>query len=81
LTTVLSFAFGHKKVAQKGAFTLGIWHWPVIILAVAWLIVELLILTVPEEFHPVAVATGCVLLVGLIIYPFIRYSSNRRLSK
>jgi amino acid transporter len=68
LLTVLSFVFGNKKIPKKGAFTLGIWHWPVVILATAWLIIEVAILTVPEEFHSVAWTTGGILIAGGIVY-------------
>ena len=36
--------------------------------AMLWLVVEIGILTIPDEFHPVAMATGGVVLVGLAVY-------------
>jgi len=68
LTTVISFGYGSRKLPAISTFSLGRWHWPVIILAASWLVIEIGILTVPEEFHPVAVATASVMAVGSLLY-------------
>jgi amino acid transporter len=68
LTTVVSFGFGSKRLLKTDSFSLGRWHWPVIVLAAAWLVVEIGILTIPTEFHAVAMATGGVLVIGLLLY-------------
>jgi len=68
LITVTSFAAGSEKLPKGSGFSLGRWHWPVVVLAAAWLIIEIGILTIPTEFHSVAVATGGVLIVGIALY-------------
>jgi hypothetical protein len=78
LITVVAFAAKTGKLGTTNTFSLGRWHWPVVILAATWSIVEIGILTIPEEFHPVAVATGGVLVVGFVIYLF---AGRMRLSK
>ena len=68
LITVVSFATRARKLPKTDTFSLGRWHWPVVILATAWLLIEIGILTIPEEFHPVALATGGVLAIGVVMY-------------
>lgn len=70
LTTVLSFSLGVKKLPPTDGFSLGLWHYPVVILASVWLIAEICILTIPKEFNSVAMATAGVLCVGLLLYFF-----------
>ncbi len=71
LITVVSFGIAAPKLPDTHTFSLGRWHWPVVILAVLWLLVEIAILTVPEEFHPGAKTAGGVIVAGLLLYPFI----------
>jgi len=68
LATVVGFGLGAKKLPATPTFSLGCWHWPVVVLATLWAIAEICILTIPEEFHAVAIATAGVLVVGLVIY-------------
>ncbi len=68
LITVIGFAIKAPKLPKTDTFSLGRWHWPIVVLAAAWLIIEIGILTIPNEFHPVAVATGGVLAVGIALY-------------
>ncbi|MDR3425718.1 MAG: amino acid permease [Alphaproteobacteria bacterium] len=68
LITVISFALKAQKMPKTDTFSLERWHWPVVILAALWLIVEIGVLTIPQEFHPVAIATGGVLAVGGAVY-------------
>jgi amino acid transporter len=68
LITVVAFAIRGRKMSETDTFSLGRWHWPVTVLAAAWMIVEICILTIPEEFHPVAEATAGILAVGLVVY-------------
>ena len=49
-------------------FSLGKWHWPVTIMAVVWLISEICILTMPEDFHSAAAIAGAVLAAGAALY-------------
>jgi amino acid transporter len=68
LITVISFAIAAPKLPKTKTFSLGRWHWPVIIVAVMWLIIEMAILTVPDEFHPAAVTASGVVAAGVIVY-------------
>ncbi len=68
LITVLSFAWKGRKLGETDSFTLGRWHWPGVVLATAWLTVEIGILTIPAEFHAVAMATAAILVTGLGLY-------------
>jgi amino acid transporter len=68
LITIIGFTIGFKRLPTTDGFSLGRWHRPVVVLAATWLIIEAGILTIPEEFHSVAVATGGILAVGLAIY-------------
>ena len=71
LITVAGFALKGKGLPKTDTFSLGRWHWPVAILAIGWLIVEIGILTIPEEFHSVAAATVGVLIVGAVLYALV----------
>jgi hypothetical protein len=37
-------------------------------MAIAWLLLETVILTAPAEFHQVAIATVVVIIVGIVVY-------------
>ena len=79
LLTVLAYAAAIKRLPITESFSLGLWRWPVVTLAAVWLIVEIGILTIPEEFHSVAIATGIVLAVGVALY-FLRGRGSSSLS-
>ncbi len=68
LITVLNFSIGAKKLPATKNFSLGNWHWPVVILSILWLVFEIGVLTVPAEFHLAAEITAGITLGGLIIY-------------
>lgn len=68
LTTVIGYVIGINRLPPADSFSLGRWRWPVVILAVMWLVLEIGILTIPTEFHSIALATGVVLLVGVVVY-------------
>jgi amino acid transporter len=71
LMTAVGFAVKAPKFPATDTFSLGRWHWPVVVLTITWFIVEIGILTIPEEFHSVAIATGGILAVGTVLYFFI----------
>jgi amino acid transporter len=77
LTTVVGYAKSVQNMPATNTFSLGRWHWPVISLASIWLILEIGILTIPDEFHPVAFATAAVLLVGCACYWMAGRKSTR----
>lgn len=66
--TVVSFALNGRNLSATSCFSLGVWHWPVVIAAIVWLAVEIGILTIPAEFLSGTFATGGVLAVGLVLY-------------
>jgi amino acid transporter len=68
LITVTCFVTGVKKLPETNNFSLGGWHWPVVVLAVLWLIGLIGILTVPAEFNFVALIAGGVIVVGIVLY-------------
>ncbi len=68
LITVVCFTRGARKLPPTSHFSLGKWHWPVTIMAVVWLISEICILTMPEDFHSAAAIAGAVLAAGAALY-------------
>jgi amino acid transporter len=68
LVTIISFITGVKKLPPTHQFSLGSWHWPVVTLAMVWLISIIAILTLPAEFHEAAKIAVGVLVTGLAIY-------------
>ncbi len=75
LATVVNFAIGLKNLPAAGSFSLGHWHWPVVVSGIIWLVAEIGILTIPQEFHSVALETGGVIVVGCLLYPIIGRAS------
>ena len=68
LITVVGFALKSNRLPPTDAFSLGKWFWPVTVLATLWLVAEICILTVPQEFHPTAIIAGGVILCALLQY-------------
>jgi len=69
LITVVSYGLARKNVEfSAGSFTLGKFAKPVFILAVVWLILEIGILTIPEDFHNATIVSGFLVIVGVICY-------------
>ncbi|MBI3419979.1 MAG: amino acid permease [Proteobacteria bacterium] len=66
LITMISFLRGIKKLPAATPFSLGPWRWPVVTLAILWLISEIGILTIPDEFHDAALIASGILAVGLV---------------
>ncbi len=51
----------------------------VMVLAVMWLVFEIVILTIPSEFHDAALASASVIGVGIIVFASISKTRTRRL--
>jgi amino acid transporter len=66
LITVVSFAFGLKKLPPPGGFSLKGCRTVVTVFAILWLMAMICVLTMPEEFHHAAQIAGAVLLVCLV---------------
>ncbi len=75
--TVIGFAVGFKKLPPTHTFSLGRWRWPVVGLAISWMLFELGILTIPEDFHSGALAAGIVVITGFV--PYLVSGRKRRL--
>lgn len=76
LVTVVSFAVGFRKLPPTKTFSLSRWHWPVVTLAVFWLIFEISVLTIPEDFHSAAKIALAVLVLGLPLYFLTGYRKS-----
>lgn len=68
LCTVVAYALRAHALPQSNTFTLGKWRYPVVYLAILWLLMELAMLTVPTEFHKVALMVGALLISGALVY-------------
>lgn len=68
LITVIHFAIGSRRLPPTKYFSLHKWHWPVVVIAILWLLFEIAILTIPEEFHLAALIAVGILVVGAIQY-------------
>ena len=75
VATVIGYAT--SKLPAADSFSLGRFRWPVIVLSIAWLLLEIGIFTIPAQFHASAVATGYVLIVGAVIYIFFGRSAPK----
>jgi amino acid transporter len=78
LITVVAYEVARKRLPETDSFSLGRWHWPVVLGASAWLIAETGILTLPDQFHDVALATVIVLLIGIVLYFLTEWQRKRR---
>lgn len=70
IITIAGYVLSIHRLGPTDSFSLKRWRWPVVVLAMIWMLVEVGILTIPEEYHSVATATVGVLFVGLILYLF-----------
>lgn len=68
LITVAAYAWKRHELPPSDSFDLGKWRTPLTVFAIAWLIFEIGILTIPSEFHSVAVVAAVIVIVGTIIY-------------
>lgn len=69
LVTVGAYRFTTTDVARMhSGFSLGSWSHLVANAAIVWLVASILILTVPAQFHEVAIVTAAILVVGAGIY-------------
>ena len=67
LITIISYAVARKKVTFRGdSFVLGKFTKPVFVSAVLWLVVEIGILTIPQQFHNVTLISVLMIGAGII---------------
>ncbi|MCH6559534.1 hypothetical protein IH799_04155 [candidate division KSB1 bacterium] len=60
---------------KAGNFTLGKFAKPVFVSAVIWLIFEIGILTIPDDFHTTTMVSGLLVILGVICY-FLFFKSR-----
>lgn len=77
LITVVNFIMNIKKLPATTSFSLGKWHYPVVVLALIWLVVLLLVLTIPQEFHLAAEIGVGVVVLGLIQHFISKPAQNQ----
>ncbi len=71
LITIVAYGRKRKEVKfRDDIFTLGKYSKPVFFFAVLWLIVEIGILTIPDDFHNVTIISSLMILVGVVCYYF-----------
>lgn len=68
IVTIFGYLLSARNLPTTDSFSLGKWHWPIVVLAFVWMFVEVGILTIPYEFHSVTLTTGGVLVCGLVVY-------------
>ena len=71
LGTVVIFVLTHKNyVKHADDFSLGRWQWPVVISALVWLLLEVALLALPEEFRSAQRYVAGTMLVGAVVYVY-----------
>lgn len=68
LITILAYALKLKHLPPTDGFDLGKWRKPLTITAIVWLVFEIGILTVPADFHHVAIVAAVLMVVGALVY-------------
>jgi amino acid transporter len=69
LATTVTYLVSYRRLPDPVApFGLARWGRPIAWVATIWLVFAVLVLTVPAQFHQVAVWTGGILLLGLVLY-------------
>lgn len=72
LITAVSYGMSRKKIQfKKGDFNLGKASKPIFISAVIWLIFELGILTIPEQYNLTALIAIGLIAIGFILYSLV----------
>lgn len=68
-TVILYVATRHKLPRDiPGRFSLGRWEWPVVVLSLAWLTLELIVLIGPSEFWTPVKIVGILLGAGVVMF-------------
>lgn len=72
-TVVLYITTRHKFTHHPDDFSLGRWEWPVVIGASIWLLVELAILILPQEFRVAQYYAIGTLVIGAVVFAIVRF--------
>jgi amino acid transporter len=73
--TVLLYVWKRKKLPAEKGFNLGKWEWPVIIIALVWLVFELLIFR-DASFKDPWIYLGVMFAIGLVYFVFMIVSKR-----
>jgi amino acid transporter len=77
LVTVLLYIAARRRLrALPTTFDLGRWEIPVVVGALAWLVFELTVLTLPSEFFDPVKLVGVMLVIGVVVYAAL-YAADR----
>jgi amino acid transporter len=69
LSTTITYLISYRRLPAPFAPTAwNRWGRPIAVVASAWLVFAVLVLTVPAQFHEIAVWTGGILILGVILY-------------
>ncbi len=68
LVTVLNAGFRVHRLPLQGSFSLGRWRGTICTLSALWLVFEIGVLTIPDEFHPVAALSVGFLVASIVAY-------------
>jgi amino acid transporter len=68
LITILTYALKQKHLPKVDSFNLGKWRKPITASAIIWLIFEICILTIPSDFHKVAIVAAILVAIGPVVY-------------
>jgi len=69
LITVVAYGLNRKNIEfRPDNFALGRFAKPIFSLAVLWLVLEIGILTIPNDFHNTTIVSGLLLLLGVVCY-------------
>ncbi|MDA5108576.1 amino acid permease [Brevibacillus thermoruber] len=68
LITIAAYAWKKNHLPKSEYFDLGKWRTPLTYTAIVWLVFEIGILTIPADFHQVAIVAAVLMLVGALLY-------------
>jgi amino acid transporter len=78
LITIISYALARKNVVfRKDCFALGKYATPIFVAAILWLVIEIAILTIPQQFHNVTLMSGFMIAAGIVLYFLFFHKKNR----
>lgn len=79
-TVVLYILTRHKFTHHADDFQLGKWEWPVVIGASAWLLIELAIFIIPDDFRIAQYYAIGTLVVGAVVFAIMWFTRRDKLT-
>jgi amino acid transporter len=80
LVTAIGFALKPNALPEPSGFSLGSFRTPIVFAAIAWLIIEVLVLTLPQPFNLAAFICIAIVLIGAAQYIFVERTRLKRSS-